>query len=502
MRQYWPVILLVAVAVVVFGAFVVLNIADQETNTAPEATGEVSEIAEAADDAEGTTEVEATEQREATATEAPAEATPEATEETQSAAPSPTSRSRVTQSILIGTQTTPVLRPTTSDAASDTDDTQPTPTSMSRVTQSILISTEAQTSAPANTETGTDEATPQLEDTETPEGTPEATPETTDEAAIGGIGSLPPSVNQPSILQPQGPVAQRQSFLWWLMFGLGTVIYLAVVGLVLTLVYRHWRGNEMQLSDRGTSLLIAGGGIGLPIVVLSVLFALTLHTMVTLASSNNPSTLTIEVTGNQWWWEVSYPEYDLVTANEIHIPAGEPVRFELTSADVIHSFWVPQLAGKMDLFPGRTNIFWFQADEPGEYRGQCAEYCGIQHANMAFLVIAHEPEEFEAWVNQEQQPADKPTSELAIRGQAFFLSSTCAGCHTIQGTSAAGQQGPDLTHVGSRLMIGAGTLTNTEEHLAEWINNSQQFKPGNLMPEQDLSQQNLEAVVAYLQSLQ
>jgi cytochrome c oxidase subunit 2 len=215
--------------------------------------------------------------------------------------------------------------------------------------------------------------------------------------------------------------------------------------------------------------------------------------------------LSIEVTAHQWWWEVRYDDVDasnvFTTANEIHIPVGVPVTFTLHGGDVIHSFWVPNLGGKKDLIPGKVSTIWLQADKPGVYRGQCAEYCGLQHARMAFWIVADPQDQFNAWRQDQNQTSVQPATDSQRRGQQVFLSATCVMCHAINGTPAGSNVGPNLTHVGSRNTIAAATLSNTREHLARWIVDSQQFKPGNKMPQNNLGQADLDAVVDYLQSL-
>lgn len=244
------------------------------------------------------------------------------------------------------------------------------------------------------------------------------------------------------------------------------------------------------------------GGVVIPVVVLSVLWVLTLTGMSALSQRVRPAAMSVQVIGHQFWWEVRYPEHGIVTANDVHIPAGRPVEVELTTVDVIHSFWIPQLTGKTDLISGRTNRMWLQADRPGVYRGQCAEYCGLQHANMIFYVVADPPDAFQEWLDRERQPASTPSDVLAQQGQQVFLSSACVGCHSVLGTEASGDVGPDLTHFGSRISIGAGAVTNTPQNLARWIIDSQSIKPGNAMPPVPLSPEELRAVVAYLESLE
>jgi cytochrome c oxidase subunit 2 len=212
--------------------------------------------------------------------------------------------------------------------------------------------------------------------------------------------------------------------------------------------------------------------------------------------------LVIEVIGHQWWWEVNYPDQGFVTANEIHIPVGEPVQVQLIAADVIHSFWVPELHGKLDLVPGQTNTLWLEADTVGEYRGLCAEFCGIQHAKMLFVVVAEPREEFDAWAAAQQEPAPQPAGELAQQGLVVFTDAGCNDCHTVRGTAAEGELGPDLTHFASRLTIGAGVYPNDRETLASWVLDPHTLKEGNLMPATSLSETELEALLAYLELLE
>jgi cytochrome c oxidase subunit 2 len=213
----------------------------------------------------------------------------------------------------------------------------------------------------------------------------------------------------------------------------------------------------------------------------------------------------IEVTGHQWWWEVRYLNSDassiFTTANEIHVPVGVPVTLNLRAADVIHSFWVPNLHGKQDLIPGKIATIWLQADQAGNYRGQCAEYCGLQHAHMSLMVVAESRDQFNSWLANQIQSAPTPPTASAQRGQQIFLSSTCVMCHTINGTPAGSNIGPNLTHVASRQTIAAATLPNLRQHLSQWVVDSQKIKPGNRMPPNNLSPEDLHALLDYLQSL-
>lgn len=310
------------------------------------------------------------------------------------------------------------------------------------------------------------------------------------------VGILSSCEGVQSVLGPSGPAAEQIAELWWLMFGVATAVVVIVTVLLLLAIF--W---PRQSTPWGGTPFIVVGGIVLPAVILVGLLIYTFSTMSALAAPSRDA-LTIEVIGHRWWWEVRYPEEGVTTANELHVPAGQPVRLEVTAADVIHSFWVPELNGKMDLIPGQTNTFWIEAYEPGVYRGQCAEYCGTQHAKMAFLVVSEPQAAFDAWLEQQQQPAPEPTSALVREGQQIFLGSACVSCHTIEGTNASGNAGPDLTHLANRLTLGAGTISNSRANLAGWIVNSQAIKPGNKMPPMNLNPEDLQALLAYLESLE
>jgi cytochrome c oxidase subunit 2 len=206
--------------------------------------------------------------------------------------------------------------------------------------------------------------------------------------------------------------------------------------------------------------------------------------------------------GRQWWWEFRIPRLGVVTANELHLPAGERVVLELQAADVIHSFWVPQLAGKRDMIPGGTNYLSFVPQTPGVYAGACTEFCGVQHAWMRLRVVVEPPERFRAWAANEAAAARPPASELAQRGERLFRARNCVSCHAVRGVAeATADAGPDLTHFGSRATIGAGVLANTPENLARWLRNPQEVKPGNLMPNVRLTEDEVQALVAYLEGL-
>lgn len=316
-------------------------------------------------------------------------------------------------------------------------------------------------------------------------------------AVVGAVAALlvADAAAQQSAVDPRSPNARSIADLWWILFWLGTAVFIVVMLLVLVAVVR--RRHEEQ-----GHRFVVGAGAVIPFFILAVVFGATLMTMRALADRDEEDALRIHIVGHQFWWEVRYPDADFVTANEINIPAGEDVRLDITTDDVIHSLWVPELSGKLDLIPGKTNTLWLHADEPGSYRGQCAEFCGIQHANMAFLVVARAPEDFAGWLEGQQQLANVPSSDVVKRGQEVFLSSACVYCHAVRGTNASGELGPDLTHLASRQTLAAGTLENNRGNLAGWIVDPQAIKPGNLMPGVDLSSEELQALLSYLESLE
>ena len=247
------------------------------------------------------------------------------------------------------------------------------------------------------------------------------------------------------------------------------------------------------------------GGMALSVLVLLVFltYDLSVGRAMTPAPGRDP--LVVELTGTQWWWQVEYPgkvpQDRINTANEIHVPVGEPVVLTLSSKDVIHSVWVPNLAGKKDLVPGYVQSAWFQADTAGVYRGQCAEFCGHQHAKMGLVVIAEPRAQFDAWQVAARQPQAPPTDSAALTGQTVFMTGTCVMCHAIEGTPAGSRNGPNLTHFATRKTIAAATLENTRENLAKCITYPQGVKPGTRMPPSRFTQAELDALLSYLQSL-
>lgn len=326
-------------------------------------------------------------------------------------------------------------------------------------------------------------------------------------AVLASAGLVACQQNGQSALHAGGPAAARIADLWWLMLAAATaVFFLVLVVLFRAVTHGGFRAEPRTASDdRGPTKWVLAGGVALPAVVLAPLFVFSLYTLAGLTPPTGDDAIDVVITGKQWWWDIEYtgdkPQDRVRTANEVHIPVGRPVRIQLRSSDVIHSFWVPALQGKMDLVPGQVNTTWIQADSPGVYRGECAEYCGLQHARMQFRVVAHPAPEFAAWLEEHRRPAAPAVDSVAKAGQAAFLTSGCAFCHTVGGTTARGTAGPDLTHLASRLTLAAGTLPNSKGHLAGWVGNPQAIKPGNKMPQIPLRPEELQSLLAYLGSL-
>jgi cytochrome c oxidase subunit II len=300
--------------------------------------------------------------------------------------------------------------------------------------------------------------------------------------------------NGQNSLEPHSPQAGSIATLWWIMLGVSTFGLAVVVGLLVA----SWVKRGTTGRERPATITVVVLGIVTPILVIAALFAYSDIFLIRGTSAPSPTSLVakralkITVVGHQFWWEARYPNGNVVTANEIHIPVRTPVVVSVTSDDVIHSFWVPELNRKMDLEPGRTNQVEIYASKVGKYRGQCAEFCGLQHAHMAFWVFADPPAVFARWLSREERPATQ-TSRL-------FLDK-CSNCHQIQGTPATAKVGPDLTHVGSRTTIAAGTIPNTLADMEQWIAHPQEVKPGNLMPDLDLTDGQVHELATYLESL-
>ena len=317
---------------------------------------------------------------------------------------------------------------------------------------------------------------------------------------LAGCGSG----HSPSMLDAKGSESRHIAGLWWLMFAIACGVYAIVAGFITGAVLRKPAvASETDPDPAGRRFddrMIVFGGVVAPILVLVVLAVVTVTTTNALRRPESDA-LHVDVVGKRWWWAVTYPSVHFTTANELRLPAGRPIEIRLTSDNVIHSFWVPQLAGKVDTIPGQTNLLRFVARTPGTYKGECAEFCGVQHTHMGFIVRVQSPGDFDRWLTQHSRPAIEPASEPAAQGEAAFNAQSCAGCHTIAGTPAAGTLGPDLTDIGERETLGAGALTNTPDNLARWITDAPGAKPGVLMPELDLSPRDVQSIVAYLESL-
>jgi cytochrome c oxidase subunit 2 len=307
------------------------------------------------------------------------------------------------------------------------------------------------------------------------------------------------------VLNPHGPVARSIAHLIWIMFALSGAIYVLVLAAAFWALRRRRLESDDSPQTTRTLTRTVTSAVALTAVIL---VALTLSSVTAgrgLTQPSGPGAVEVDVIGHQWWWDFRYhdvtPSDVVASPNELHIPVGVPVVLRVQSQDVIHTFWVPNLHGKRDLVPGQVTYTWIQADTPGIYRGQCAEFCGHQHAHMAFLVVAQPMAEFVEWIQHQRQPAPEPASAEQQRGRDLFLGSTCVTCHTIRGTTAGSHVGPELTHVASRQTIAAATLPNTRAHLREWIGNSQSIKPGNRMPPGPFQPADLESVVSYIRSL-
>jgi cytochrome c oxidase subunit II len=316
------------------------------------------------------------------------------------------------------------------------------------------------------------------------------------------------SVNQ-SVLEPNGPGAEAVTAFWWFALALAAAVYAATIG---ALLWAGWRARqreqrgELRAADEERRMTRGvTAGVAATVVILLVYFGVDLAVGRTLRIPHERPHLLVRVTGYQWWWKVEYPDSVpqgwITDANEIHVPVGKPVLVELASNDVIHSLWIPNLGGKKDLIPKYRDTLWFQAERPGVYRSQCAEFCGHQHAKMALEVVVHESDDFERWRQQSRRWAPSPVDTLARRGQEVFMAGRCVLCHAIAGTPAGSRVGPDLTHIASRRTLAAGTLANTRGNLAAWITDPQQVKPGANMPPNALAPADLDALLAYLQSL-
>ncbi len=303
------------------------------------------------------------------------------------------------------------------------------------------------------------------------------------------------------VLQPASSAADRIYSLTLVALGLCAVI-LALVSALVVIAAIRYRRAPIPHHPAATNTWLEAAWTLLPVVLLAGMLAMVIPIMWQLdpppIAKQTPD---LVVRGHQWWWEARYPS-GVVTANEIHIPVGKKLLIRLESADVVHSFWVPQLARKLDMIPGHPNELWLEADHPGRYQGICSEFCGAQHAHMRFTMVAEPAPEFARWERAQLRPAAAAETPTERRGAALFQSKTCASCHRIAGTSANGGVGPDLTHVGSRHMLAADTMVNNEQTMAEWLKDPARFKPESHMPDFGLSTDQVDALAAYLESLQ
>ncbi|HEX4227573.1 MAG TPA: cytochrome c oxidase subunit II [Bryobacteraceae bacterium] len=314
-----------------------------------------------------------------------------------------------------------------------------------------------------------------------------------------------------STFNPHGPAANRIATLSWFM----TILFLVITFVMWVLIVWAVKRRRGTLAEHapvdagGGQGWIGIGGLVVPLIVLSVIFIWGLKLLADFpihGPHNQPGKPNILITGHQWWWEVQYlndsPDKEFTTANEIHLPVGRPINIEFQSADVIHSFWVPALHGKVDLIPGHTNFMRIEASEPGNYAGQCAEYCGEQHAHMRLLVVAQEPNDYEKWIDHQLQSGSEPKSPDAIAGKQLFLTGPCSMCHQVRGTEAGGSVAPDLTHIASRHFIAANSYPNNQAYLEAWITHAQSLKQGAEMPDlTEFTGGQLRDLVAYLRQL-
>ncbi|HEU4977861.1 MAG TPA: c-type cytochrome [Solirubrobacteraceae bacterium] len=306
-------------------------------------------------------------------------------------------------------------------------------------------------------------------------------------------------------LQPHSTQSNQIRWLWWGMLIVAGIVFFGAVGMLALAWLRKGDKGLPALGPREglTNGLVVVFGIVVPVVVLVALFIVANLVVIktTQAPAKGSTQMSIDVTGKQWFWVVSYDGTPAVTANEIHIPVRTRVRINVRSGDVIHSFWVPELNRKIDTINGQTNSELLYASRPGRYRGQCAEFCGLQHAHMGMVVVAEPMARFRAWLANMAKPAPAPAGGAAAQGQRLFMANQCASCHQIRGTQAQGQIGPDLTHLASRSTLAALTIANTPRELAAWIANPQAIKPGNKMPDLGLSRSQIAAIVSYLEGL-
>ena len=333
--------------------------------------------------------------------------------------------------------------------------------------------------------------------------------------ALIAIGCFPS--HPQSTFEAAGPVAQEQLDLFYIIFWAAVFVFVVVQGALVYTIFKFRRragANGLPKQTHGNTRLEVAWTIA-PAIVLAIIAVPTVDTIFSTANVPEGEVLNVTVTAHQWWWEFDYPDLGISTANELHVPVGKNVDVILESKDVIHSFWIPKLAGKVDIVPNNSNTMWFRADESGEFYGQCAEFCGTAHAQMRFRVFAQPQDEFDAWVEGIRAEPGEVTG-LAAQGEELFSMKgfdgtlkgesvtlqRCAICHTVEGQSIKGDVGPNLTHIASRSTLAAGIIDNNEENLRNWLRNPDEIKPGVAMPVLNLTEEEIDALVAYLQSLQ
>jgi cytochrome c oxidase subunit II len=315
----------------------------------------------------------------------------------------------------------------------------------------------------------------------------------------------------PAIILPASGSAEAINELLWIVFGVSLIAFLLIEGMLFFVVFK-FRSKNDHTGSSGLPNQIEGNQpievawTVLPAIGLLIIFIISVGTLQTIVNrpapdSENPGVINVKAIGHQWWWEFQYPDLKIITASEMHVPVNALVYVQVDSADVIHSFWVPQMGGKTDVIPGHTNLTWFQATELGTFVGECSEFCGDQHANMRMDLVVETPEQYQAWVGLQRSTPSMQLSGEEAEGEELFLEGACSSCHTINGTEAAGLSGPNLSHFGSRKSIGGKVFENTPENLAMWLKDPSMVKMGVLMPNLGLSTEQINALVAFLDNL-
>ncbi len=328
---------------------------------------------------------------------------------------------------------------------------------------------------------------------------------------LGLLALLPLAgcAGSPTWFMPASSNAALITNLGTIIFAIAIAVFVIVESLLVYSVVRYSRQREGEPTQIEGNTKFEIAWTAAPALVLLVVFVLSVQTLSQVAYTASPASnassaaggaVHVRVIGHQWWWEFQYPELNITTANELHAPLNAVVNFDLESVDVIHSFWVPQLAGKTDVIPGHVNHTWFQANQLGTFHGQCAEFCGLEHALMRFEVVVETPDQFQTWVAQQQAPVAAMTGDAA-KGEQLFLNGACIGCHTVNGTKAQGKVGPNLTHLASRKLFAGAVFDNTAANLKKWLTNPPAMKPGTQMPNLNLAPADIDALVAYLTSL-